>query len=176
MALKKTVKKRRRAKRTVVSAETITEALRANIDVSDANKRVLDRLSAADKAIARLDKLVDSNSGRVEKARLAFSNAKRPASKEKAKARLAEAQGKLKEIEADRTATVGEQRKALGLAKGLHKALQTARTKMIKDFNKTAKVLEKASVTKTRRRRRTSKKKAVQAEAADQGGLPRSPE
>jgi len=171
MALKKTVKKRRRAKRTVVSVETITEALQADADVSAANKRALSRISAANKAIARLDKLVDSNSERVNKARLALSNAKTPSSKEKAKARLTEAKDKLKAIKAERTAAASELRKAIRLAKGLHKALQIARAKMIKDFNKTAKLLEKAADTKTRRRRRTSKKKAVQAGTADQGEL-----
>lgn len=176
MALKKkTVKKSGRAKRTVVSVETITEALQADIDVSAANKRALVRLSAANKATARLDKLVDSNIARVNKARLALSNAKTPASKEKAKVRLSDAKDKLKAIKEERMAAAGEQRKALRLAKGLHKALQAARAKMIKDFNKTAKILEKAADTKTRRRRRTSKKKAVQADAADQVKLPTSP-
>jgi len=175
MALKKTVKKRRRAKRAVVSVETITEALRADIDVSAANKRALDRLSAADKATTRLDKLLDTNIERVNKARLAISKAKTPASKAKAKVRLAEAQDKLKQIKAERTAAAGEQRKALRLAKGLQKALQNARTKMIKDFEKTAKALEKAAGTKVRRRRRTSKKKVVQADTADQGDLSGSP-
>ncbi|MEJ2609904.1 MAG: hypothetical protein P8179_07355 [Candidatus Thiodiazotropha sp.] len=145
--------------------EMITEALQADIDVSASNKRALTRVVTAEKEIARLDKLIASNSERVNKARQAFSNAKTPASKEKAKTRLSEAQAKLKEIKAERTAAATEQRKAGRLAKGLYKALQTARAKMIKDFEKTAKALEKAADTKTRRRRRSSKKKAAQAAA-----------
>jgi hypothetical protein len=164
MALKKTVKKRRRAKRKVVSMEAITETLMEGKNISDANKRALDRLNAAEKALARHDKQVESNSAKVEKARTAFSNAKTPAAKEKAKARLTDAQTILKEVKAERTAAMGEVRKATRLAKGLYKALQAAQTKMVKDFEKTAKILEKAVDKRTRRRRRTSKKRvAVEA-------------
>jgi hypothetical protein len=159
MALKKTVKKRRRAKRKVVSMETITEALLAETTLSSSNKRALSKLDAAEKAVARQDQLVESNSEKVAKARAAVASAKTPASKEKAKERLAAAQTKLKEIKAARTAAVAEQRKAERLAKGLYMAMQKARVKMVKEYEKAAKVLEKAAG-KTRRRRR-SKKKAV---------------
>jgi hypothetical protein len=159
MALKKTVKKRRRAKRKVVSMETIAEALQAEITLSTSNKRALGRLNAANKAVERQDKLVETNSDRVSKARGAVAGAKTAASKEKAKERLATAQTKLKEVRAARTIAVGEQRKAERLAKGLYTAMQGARAKMVKEFEKAAKSIEK-SVDKTRRRRR-SKKKAV---------------
>ncbi len=165
MALKKTVKKRRRAKRTVISMETITEALLAGKSMSAANKRTLDRINAADKALARLDKLLETASARVDKARQAVSNAKTAATKEKAQARLSEMQAKLKEVKADRTAQVGEQRKAARLAKGLYKAMQTAQAKMIKDFERQAKILEKAAERKKVRRRRRSSKKQVAAES-----------
>ncbi|MET0065597.1 MAG: hypothetical protein ABW076_04555 [Candidatus Thiodiazotropha sp.] len=164
MALKKTVKKRRRAKRTVISMETITEALIAGKTLSAANKRALDRLNAAEKALARQDKQVDMASARVEKARQAVANAKTAATKEKAKARQSDLQLKLKELRAQRMTVVSEQRKAVRLAKGLYKAMQAAQAKMVKDFEKQAKVLEKAADRKIRRRRRTSKKK-VAAEA-----------
>lgn len=163
MALKKTVKKRRRAKRKVVSMETIVEALQAEITLSTSIKSALSRLNAADKAVARQDKIVDTNSERVNKARSAVANAKTAASKEKAKARLTDAQAKLKEVKAARTAVVTEQRKAARLAKGLHKAMQGARARMVKDFDKAAKSLEKAVDKRTRRRRRTTKKKAAPA-------------
>jgi hypothetical protein len=164
MALKKTVKKRRRAKRKVVSLETITEALQEDINLSAANKRALDRLAKAETALERQEKLVETNSDRVAKARAGVSSAKTPAATEKAKDRLSAAQDKLKQVKADRAEMVSEQRKAMRLAKGLYKAMQAARTKMVKDFDKSAKALEKAVDTKRRRRRRTSKKKAVAAE------------
>ncbi|MES9941498.1 MAG: hypothetical protein ABW104_20370 [Candidatus Thiodiazotropha sp. 6PLUC2] len=164
MALKKTVKKRRRAKRKVVSMETITAALQADINLSAANKRALARLTKADKALERQDKLVETNNDRVEKARAAAGTAKTAASKAKAKERLSAAQDKLKQVKADRTALVSEQRKAARLAKGLYTAMQSARAKMVKDFEKSAKALEKAVDTKKRRRRRTSKKKVAAAE------------
>jgi hypothetical protein len=164
MALKKTVKKRRRAKRKVVSIETIVEALQADITLSSSIKGSLSRLAAADKAVARQDKTVETNSERVNKARTAVASAKTAASKEKAKARLADAQAKLKEVKAARSVAVTEQRKAARLAKGLHNALQGARAKMVKDFEKAAKSLEKSVDKKTRRRRRTTKKKAAPAE------------
>jgi hypothetical protein len=161
MALKKTVKKRRRAKRAVISMETITEALLAGTSMSAVNKRTLDRVAAADKALARLDKLLETASARVDKARQAVSNAKTAATKEKAQVRLSEMQAKLKEVKADRTAQVSEQRKAARLAKGLYKAMQAAQARMTKDFERQAKILEKASERKVRRRRRTSKKKVA---------------
>ncbi len=161
MALKKTVKKRRRAKRTVISMETISEALLANKGMSAANKRAIDRLNAADKALAKQDKLVETASSQVDKARMAASNAKTAATQEKAKARVGELQAKLKDLKTERTALVSEQRKAARLAKGLYKAMQAAQAKMLKDFEKKAKILEKAADRKVRRRRRVSKKKAV---------------
>lgn len=162
MALKKTVKKRRRAKRKVISMETITEALQAETALSSSNNRALTKLASAEKAVARQDKLVESNSEKVTKARAAVANAKTPASKEKAKERLAAAQAKLKEVKAARTAAMAEQRKAERLAKGLYAAMQKARTKMVKEYEKAAKSLEKAAG-KTRRRRRSKKKAAVSA-------------
>jgi hypothetical protein len=168
MALKKTVKKRRRAKRKVVSMETITEALQADINLSAANKRALSRLSKAEIALERQDKVVATNSDRVEKARSAVSSAKTAASKAKAKERLNAAQDKLKQVKADRSVLVSEQSKAIRLAKGLYKAMQSAQAKMIKDFEKSAKSLEKAVDTQRRRRRRTKKKvAAVVADAAE---------
>jgi hypothetical protein len=164
MALKKTVKKRRRAKRKVVSLDTITEALQAEISLSAANKNALSRLEKAEKALARQDKLVDTNIGRVEKARASLAGAKTPASKEKAKLRLADAQAQLKQVKAERTQLASEQSKAVRLAKGLYKAMQAAKAKMVKDFEKSAKALEKAVDTKKRRRRRTTKKKVAEAE------------
>jgi E3 ubiquitin-protein ligase DOA10 len=163
MALKKTVKKRRRAKRTVVSIETITEALQAEIALSPSIKRALSRLSSAEKAVERQDKLVESASEKVAKARTAVANAKTPASKEKAKERLAAVQTKLREVKADRTAATTEQRKAERLAKGLYSAMQKSRTKMVKEYEKVAKSLEKAADKKTRRRRRSKKKAAEPA-------------
>jgi ribonuclease E len=159
MALKKTVKKRRRAKRKVISMETITEALQAENELSSSNKRALTKLASAEKDVARQDKLVESNSDKVAKVRASVANAKTPASKEKAKERLAAAQAKLKEVKAARAAAIAEQRKAERLAKGLYMAMQKARVKMVKEYEKAAKSLEKAAG-KTRRRRR-SKKKAV---------------
>ncbi|MCU7905860.1 MAG: hypothetical protein KZQ76_08370 [Candidatus Thiodiazotropha sp. (ex Epidulcina cf. delphinae)] len=163
MALKKTVKKRRKARRNVVSIETIVEALQAEVTLSAANKRALSRLNAADKAIARQDTTLDSAGKRVSKARQAVADAKTPASKERARARLAEVQAKLKEIKVNRATLVSERRKAERLAKGLYKAMQTARTRMLKDYEKAAKSLEKAVDKRTRRRRRTVRKKAVEA-------------
>jgi hypothetical protein len=163
MALKKTVKKRRRAKRKVVSMETIVEALQANITLSPSITRSLNRLTAADKAVARQDKTVEINSGRVDKARLAVGNAKTVASKEKAKVRLVDAQAKLKEAKAERSAAVAEQRKAARLAKDLDKAIKGSQARMVKEFEKAAKSLEKAIDKRTRRRRRTTKKKATPA-------------
>jgi ribosomal protein S12 methylthiotransferase accessory factor YcaO len=160
MALKKTVKKRRRAKRKVISMETITEALQAEISLSSFNQRALARLSSAVKAVERQDSSVETSSERVTKARAAVANAKTPASKEKAKERLAVAQSKLKEVKAARASAVSEQRKAERLAKGLYTAMQKSQAKMVKEFEKSAKSLEKAA-NKTTRRRRRSKKKAV---------------
>ncbi|MBV2120796.1 MAG: hypothetical protein N0E59_13275 [Candidatus Thiodiazotropha taylori] len=164
MALKKTVKKRRRAKRKVVSMEAITEALQADINLSAANKRALSRLSKAEKALERQDKMLATNSERVAKARAAVSSAKTPASKAKAKERLSAAQDKLKQVKADRTALASEQGKAVRLAKGLYKAMQSARAKMMKDFEKSAKALEKAVDSPRRRRRRAKKKVAAAAD------------
>ncbi len=158
MALKKTVKKRRRAKRKVVSMETIVEALQAEITLSSSNKRALSRLNSAGKAVERQDKLVESTGERVTKARAAVAKAKTPVSKEKAKERLAAAQAKLKEVKAARTAAAAEQRKAERLAKGLYTAMQKARGKMVKEFEKAAKSLEKSVDERTRRRRRSKKK------------------
>lgn len=160
MALKKTVKKRRRAKRKVISMETIAEALQAEISLSPSNKRALSRLNAADKAVARQDKLMDSSGERVTKARAAVTKARTPASKDKAKQRLSAAQAKVKEVKAARTAAIADQRKAQRLAKGLYMAMQRSRAKMVKEYEKVAASLEKAVDKKTRRRRR-SKKKAV---------------
>jgi phage-related protein len=160
MALKKTVKKRRRAKRKVISMETIAEALQAEISLSPANKRALSRLNAATKAVARQDKLMDSTGERVTKARAAVAKAKTPASKDKAKQRVTAAQTKLNEVKAARTAAIADQRKAERLAKGLYMAMQRARAKMTKEYQKVAASLETAVDKKTRRRRR-SKKKAV---------------
>jgi hypothetical protein len=162
MALKKTVKKRRRAKRKVLSIDTITEALQAEIALSSSNKRALTKLATAENAVDRQEKLVESNGEKVIKARAAVANAKTPASKEKAKERLADAQAKLKEIKAARTAAMAEKRKAERLAKGLYMAMQKSRAKMVKEYEKTAKSLEKAAE-KTRRRRRSRKKAAVSA-------------
>ncbi|MES9975869.1 MAG: hypothetical protein ABW094_16550, partial [Candidatus Thiodiazotropha sp.] len=67
---------------------------------------------------------------------------------------------KLREVKAARTAAAAEQRKAERLAKGLYTAMQKARGKMVKEFEKAAKSLEK-SVDKRARRRRRSKKKAA---------------
>ncbi|MES9945947.1 MAG: hypothetical protein ABW080_13395 [Candidatus Thiodiazotropha sp.] len=160
MALKKTVKKRRRAKRKVISMETIAEALQAEVSLSPSNKRALSRLNAADKAVARQEKLMDSSGERVTKARAAVAKARTPASKEKAKQRLSAAQAKVKEVKAARTAAMADQRKAQRLAKGLYMAMQRSRAKMVKEYEKVAASLEKAVDKKTRRRRR-SKKKAV---------------
>jgi ribosomal protein S12 methylthiotransferase accessory factor YcaO len=163
MALKKTVKKRRRAKRKVVSIETITEALQAEISLSSYNKRALSRLSTAEKAVERLDKKVEIASEKVTKARATVANAKTPASTEKAKDRLAGFQASLKEAKAERAAAITEQRKSLRLAKGLYTAMKKSQTKMVKEYEKAAKILEKTS-NKTTRRRRRSKKKAVAPE------------
>ena len=57
-------------------------------------------------------------------------------------------------------AAVADQRKAERLAKGLYMAMQKARAKMVKEYEKLATSLENAVDKKSRRRRR-SKKKAV---------------
>jgi hypothetical protein len=163
MTLKKTVKKRRRAKRQVISIETITEALQAENELSASNKRALNKLALAEKAVAGQDKLVESSNQKVVKARTAAANAKTPASKEKAKERLAAAQAKLKEVKAARAAAIADQRKAERLAKGLYMAMQKTRVKMVKEYEKAAKSLEKAAE-KTRRRRRSKKKAVAPAE------------
>jgi len=173
MALKKIVKKRRRAKRKVISMETVVEALQAEIALSAYNKRALSRLDAAGKAVARQDKLVESGNDKVSTARAAVANAKTPASKEKAKERLAAAQTKLKEVKAAQTIAVGEQRKAERLAKGLYTAMLGAHSKMVKEYEKAAKSLEKSADKRTRRRR--SKKKTATTDTADHGKLPQSP-
>jgi hypothetical protein len=138
--------------------ETITEALQAASDLSPFNKSALTRLSAAEKTIDRHEKLVESASEKVAKARAAVANAKTPATKVKAKERLAATQANLKEVKADRASAMTEQRKAQRLAKGLYTAIEKSRVKMVKEFEKTAKALEKASNKTTRRRRRTRKK------------------
>ena len=161
MAVKKTAKKRRAAKKVnVVSIENIIDALQSNAELSGVNKRTIIRLNKSEAMVARQEKSVAASLERVDKARVAIADAKTPAAKDKAKARLTLAQIKAKEIKANLSMAVAEQKKAERLARGLFKVMESARVKMMREYDKSAKAQEKA-IDKPARRRRTSKKKVV---------------
>jgi hypothetical protein len=163
MAVKKTVKKRRATKKARVnSIENIIDRLNENAHFSSVNKSAIDRLKKSVTVVAKHEKLLATSKERVEKARNAVANARTPATKEKAKARLVLAQGNLKELKMNLATEVTEQKKAERLLRGLDKALTAAQTKLQREYDKKAKALEKA-VDRPLRRRRTSKKKVVQS-------------
>jgi len=161
MAVKKTVKKRRATKKAGVnSIDTIIQSLSTHSNFSSVNKRAIDRLKKTAASVAKHEKLLTTAKERVEKAKDAVANAKTPATKDKAKARLSVAQGNLKELKAKVATEITEQKKSERLLRGLDKALTTAQKKMQREYDKQAKTLEKA-VDKPLRRRKTSKKKVV---------------
>ncbi|MGD8589634.1 MAG: hypothetical protein PVG22_12475 [Chromatiales bacterium] len=163
MAVKKTVKKRRATKKTRInSIEKIIDGLNESAIFSSVNKRAVDRLKMSITAVAKQEKLLATSKERVEKARNAVANAKTPATKEKAKARLGIAQSNFKELKIKHATEITEQKKAERLLRDLDKALTAAQTKLQREYDKKAKMLEKA-VDRPLRRRRTSKKKVVQA-------------
>ena len=162
MAVKKTVKKRRATKKSRAnSIETIVDRLNENAQFSSANKRAIDRLEKSVATVAKQEKLLGTSKERVEKARNAVANAKTPATKEKAKARLGLAQSAFKELKTTLVSEVTEQKKIERLLRGLDKALTATQTKLQREYDKKAKALEK-SVDRPLRRRKTSKKKVVQ--------------
>ena len=162
MAVKKTVKKRRATKKTRTSPiEVIIDRLNDNTHLSSTNKRAIDRLKKSVVAVTKQEKLLATSKERVEKARTAAANAKTPATKEKAKARLGLAQSALKELKFNLTAEITEQKKTERLLRGLDKALTTIQTKLHREYDKKAKLLEKA-VDRPLRRRKASKKKIAQ--------------
>ena len=163
MAVKKTVKKRRATKKAKVSSiENIIDALNESAHLSSVNKQAIDRLKKSVDIVAKQEKQLAISKDRVEKARNAVATAKTPASKEKAKVRLGVARGNFQELKVKLASEITEQKKIERLLRGLHKALVTGQTKLQREYDKKAKVLEKA-VDKPLRRRRTSKKKVVQA-------------
>jgi hypothetical protein len=163
MAVKKTVKKRRATKKARVnSIEIIIDRLDEKAHFSSVNKRAIDRLKKSIAVVAKQEKMLATSKGRVEKARNAVANAKTPATKEKAKARLGLAQNSFKELKTQLATEITEQKKTERLLRGLDKALTAAQTKLQREYDKKAKALEK-EVDRPLRRRRTSKKKVVQA-------------
>lgn len=161
MAVKKTVKKRRTVKKiNVVSIDNIIDVLQSNAELSGVNKRTITRLNKSEVVVAKQQKSVAVSGERVDKARAAIAGAKTPAAKDKAKARLVIAQTKAKEAKANLSSAIAEQKKAERLARGLYKVMESARIKMMRDYDKSAKAQEKA-IDKPVRRRRTSKKKVV---------------
>ncbi|MEN8179137.1 MAG: hypothetical protein ABFS39_11045 [Pseudomonadota bacterium] len=163
MAVKKTVKKRRTIKKAkLVSIESIMDALQGNAEFSAVNKRTLTRIKKSATEVARQQKLAATFAERIDKARAVITGAKTPAAKEKAKLRLDLARTKFKEVKANLSTAVTEQKKTERLARGLYKAMEAARARMIREYDKSAKLQEKA-IEKPLRRRRTSKKKVVQS-------------
>jgi hypothetical protein len=162
MAVKKTVKKRRATKKSRTnSIEIIIDRLNESAQFSSVNKRAIDRLKKSVAAVAKHEKQLSTSKERVEKARNAVANAKTPATKEKAKARLGLAQSAFKEAKSNLASEVTEQKKTERLLRGLEKALTSTQTKLQREFDKKAKALEKA-VDRPLRRRKTAKKKVVQ--------------
>jgi hypothetical protein len=162
MAVKKTIKKRRATKKSrIISIESIIDTLRTSAEFSTVNNQAINRLNKSVTAVTKQQKLLASNQERVNKARAAVNSAKSPAAKEKAKIRLGLAQIKYKEVKTDLSIAVVEEKKAEHLARDLHKAFETAQTKMRREYDKKARSLEK-TIDKPTRQRRSSKKKPVQ--------------
>lgn len=161
MAVKKTVKKRRTVKKMKVdSIDSVVASLQANIALSAVNKRAIDKLKKSEASVMKLQKQVAGHQERIEKARNAVANSKTPAAKEKAKIRLNLALSAAREVKTSLSNEVSEQKKAIRLVRSLQKAFASAHTKMLREYDKKAKSLEKMA-DKPLRRRRTSKKKAI---------------
>ena len=159
--IKRTVKKRRRARK-VEPMENVVASLEANTAVSVVNKRALARLNKAAATVVKAEKQVAVAQDRVSKAMAAAAAVKTAAAKENAKAKVAASKASLKEVKASLTAAISERSKAERLARGLHKSLVSAQAKMAKQFDKVAKAAEIAIDKKGRRRR--GRKKAVSPE------------
>jgi hypothetical protein len=164
MAVKKGVKKRRSVKKaSVESLDKIVDALNADAYLSEVNKRAITRFNRSNTAVSRQERLAAANKERIGKARDAIANAKTPGAREKAKMRLDAAQNKFREVKAELSAAISERRKAERLVKGLYKAMEKARVRMLREYDKEAKAMEKAVDKPLRRRRRTSKKKVPES-------------
>ena len=165
MAIKKTVKKRSPNKKSKVqSFETILSELQTNTDLTPVIKRAVVRHGKSTTAQVKQQKTVATHEERVQKARDAIQNSKTPTAKEKARMRLSQVQGGLKEAKENLATTNSELKKAERLLKGLYKELRTIQSKMQKDFDKSAKSLEKNSDKPLRRRKPTTKKLPVEPE------------
>jgi hypothetical protein len=165
MAAKKTVKrtvKKRRKARKVVSIDSVVTTLQENAALSSVNKRAVSKLKKCDTAVERSGKKVATASERVTKATAAVAKAKTAAAKQNARAKVAAAREAVKAAKADLSAAVAEQKKVERLARGLATVLGRAQAKMAKEYDKVATAAEK-SADKPRRRRARKKRVAKKA-------------